>query len=147
MIEQIQRALKEQIKTNNNVSAKLAKVVSVSANSIECTDFVNSEIEYTEVNLRSVLDNETGIIIKPKIDSLVIIGSLQNQDDNYFVLMTSEIDTVKIENDSHNLKDLLDELFDLILALTVTTGVGPSGTPINAPDFILLKNKFAEIFE
>ena len=37
------------------------------------------------------------------------------------------------------LKGLLEELFDAITALTVPTGVGPSGVPINAPQFVAIK--------
>jgi hypothetical protein len=36
-------------------------------------------------------------------------------------------------------KDLLSELIDAILALTVPTGVGPSGTPVNAAQFASIK--------
>ena len=39
------------------------------------------------------------------------------------------------------LKSLLEELIDTINALTVPTGVGPSGTPINIADFTAVKNK------
>jgi uncharacterized protein involved in type VI secretion and phage assembly len=36
-------------------------------------------------------------------------------------------------------KDLISELCDAILALTVSTGMGPSGTPINAAQFAAIK--------
>jgi hypothetical protein len=37
------------------------------------------------------------------------------------------------------LKGLLEQLIDAITALTVPTGVGPSGIPLNAPQFLAIK--------
>lgn len=42
----------------------------------------------------------------------------------------------KIEANGKDLKDVLGDLVQHIMALTVTTGVGPSGTPINFADFV-----------
>lgn len=42
------------------------------------------------------------------------------------------------------LKGLLDELVEAILKLTVPTGVGPSGTPINSAEFNAVKAKFEQ---
>jgi len=41
----------------------------------------------------------------------------------------------------NKLKGLLEELIDAINAMTVPTGVGPSGTPINAVSFTAVKTK------
>jgi hypothetical protein len=43
------------------------------------------------------------------------------------------------------LKGLLDETMDAILTLTVPTGVGPSGTPINAAVFQSIKQRLSQI--
>lgn len=42
------------------------------------------------------------------------------------------------------LMDILSELIDAILALTVQTGVGPSSTPINASQFTTVKGKLPQ---
>lgn len=45
------------------------------------------------------------------------------------------------------LKKTLENLIDAITKLTVTTGVGPSGTPINAADFIKVKQDLSNYLE
>lgn len=48
---------------------------------------------------------------------------------------------------SSGLKKTLDDLLTAILALTVTTGVGPSGTPINAADFTKIQSDLSNYLE
>ena len=45
------------------------------------------------------------------------------------------------------LKKTLEELIDAITKLTVTTGVGPSGVPINVADFIKIKQGLNDFLE
>lgn len=45
------------------------------------------------------------------------------------------------------LKKTLEELIDAIMKLTVPTGVGPSGTPINAADFVKVKQGLNDYLE
>lgn len=45
------------------------------------------------------------------------------------------------------LKKTLEELIDAITKLTVPTGVGPSGTPINVTDFIKIKQGLNDYLE
>jgi hypothetical protein len=51
--------------------------------------------------------------------------------------------TIKTQNES--LKKILSDLIDAIGALTVTTGVGPSGIPINKMQFDAIKNRLANL--
>jgi phage baseplate assembly protein gpV len=53
---------------------------------------------------------------------------------------------VRILNNAESLGALMGELLDAIIALTVPTGTGPSGTPINNPTFSTLKTRFQELF-
>lgn len=48
---------------------------------------------------------------------------------------------------SSGLKKTLDDLLTAILALTVTTGVGPSGPPINAADFQKVQQDLSNYLE
>jgi len=50
-----------------------------------------------------------------------------------------------IKNDKTDLKTELNTLIDAVLALTVTTPVGPSGTPINVIDFTNSKDSIATL--
>ncbi len=45
------------------------------------------------------------------------------------------------------LKKTLEELIDAITKLTVTTGVGPSGVPVNVADFIKIKQGLNDYLE
>ena len=45
------------------------------------------------------------------------------------------------------LKKTLEELIDAITKLTVTTGVGPSGVPVNVADFIKIKQGLNDFVE
>jgi hypothetical protein len=45
------------------------------------------------------------------------------------------------------LKKLLEDLITAITQLTVTTGVGPSGAPINAAAFNAIKNRLGNLLE
>lgn len=49
--------------------------------------------------------------------------------------------------DDFSLKKTLTQILDAILQLTVTTGVGPSGTPINAQIFTDIKNSLDNYLE
>lgn len=49
--------------------------------------------------------------------------------------------------DDFSLKKTLTQILDAILQLTVTTGVGPSGTPINAQTFTDIKNSLDNYLE
>ena len=49
--------------------------------------------------------------------------------------------------DDFSLKKTLTQILDAILQLTVTTGVGPSGTPINSQTFTDIKNSLDNYLE
>lgn len=52
-----------------------------------------------------------------------------------------------ISRDGAGLKKTLDALLDAITKLTVTTGVGPSGVPINMSDFVKIKQELTKYLE
>ena len=59
-------------------------------------------------------------------------------------LGTVEIESfgkIAIENKVGTLGTILDELMQALLQLSVPTGVGPSGTPINAPALTAVQTK------
>lgn len=57
--------------------------------------------------------------------------------------LQGDLFTIKTQNES--LKKILSDLIDAIGALTVTTGVGPSGIPINKMQFDAIKNRLANL--
>jgi hypothetical protein len=59
--------------------------------------------------------------------------------DNKTTFLQNDLFTIKTSNES--LKKILEDLITAIGTLTVTTGVGPSGIPINKPQFDAIKTR------
>lgn len=123
-----------------------AEVKSIEGES--CTVIVNS-IELDEVRLKATINGESNkIIVEPKTGSMVLIGSLtgdlkdlavlkvdevaklQYEQDGLKVLIDSTDGKVNIENGTASLKDIFQDLTDLLKQFQVYTAMGPSGTPI-----------------
>jgi hypothetical protein len=94
-----------------------------------------------EVRLNAVIEGDAGIVITPKTGSVVLVCMINEID--AFVSMCSEIEKIDIviggklclKNNGYSIKQAFDELLTAIKMLTVTTGTGPSGIPINIADF------------
>lgn len=52
-----------------------------------------------------------------------------------------------VERDGAGLKKTLDALLDALAKLTVPTGVGPSGVPVNVADFVKIKQELTKYME
>lgn len=140
----------------------LGKVKNV--NGQTCTIDIDG-LEVVDVRLRSVVNNDASyILLTPKNDSFVMVTDLSNgRKNDWAVVMYSELEKIEIKigqmeislsgekisvkKGSINLFDLLDGLLTQILALTVPTGTGPSGTPVNASEFTQIKTKLGQIME
>jgi len=72
-----------------------------------------------------------------KILDLKISGTELKMTENGWTIKTS----------SESLKAIISDLIDKIMALTVTTPVGPSGVPINVADFAAIKTRLPNLFE
>lgn len=111
---------------------------------------------YTSVSLRSVITNDMGVVFYPMVNSVVYANFIPGSK-RLVVMAMSEIeafhikvedtevsgnkDGVVVKRGNESLKSILADTFDAILAMTVTTGVGPSGTPINFAQFQQLKQR------
>jgi hypothetical protein len=134
-----------------------AEVVSVSGS--VCSVKLD-ELPISDVRLRSVINNNNEqILITPKAGSYVLVVDLSGG--NYrdlAVIGFSEVEKLEykdtqgfeviikdgkmsVKNSSYGIKQAIDELIDAIGKLTVTTGVGPSGIPINKAEFEAIKQK------
>lgn len=64
---------------------------------------------------------------------------------------TTELDITEdgfvVKRGSETLKAIISDLIDAILAETHPTGVGPSGTPINAAQYTAIKNRLPNLFD
>lgn len=140
----------------------LAKVKEVNADDCVCVVETEDGIRYDEVLLRAVTGVDKGILVVPTVGSYVMVSRIGGSNELY-VSMFSEIDNVgilikdteytvtdkgyKMNVGSSGLKKSLVDLIDTITKMTVTTGVGPSGTPINAADFIKIKQDLNNFLE
>lgn len=146
------------------VQVVVAKVESVDKKSSTCDLVVEGRADRPEARLRAVMDSSaTGLIILPKKGSYVLAGLIGNKPESSFVCGYSDIDEVFIDipssqmrvdkngflikTGSNSLSGLISDLLDALMKLTVTTGTGPSGTPININDFITLKQKFNQLLK
>jgi hypothetical protein len=113
------------------------------------------------VNLQANQSGEVGVVCFPKVGSYVVVAFLSSA--TAVVVLTEEIDKinistnsdiaidagglVQVKNKDYSLAQAFDELISEISKLTVTTGVGASGTPINAIAFQNIKTKIEKLLK
>lgn len=113
------------------------------------------------VNLQANQTLKEGIVLFPVKGSYVVVSFLNPA--AAVVVMFSEIDRIKVvtqsdieieaggkitvKNGSYDLLSAFNDLFAAIAKLTVTTGVGQSGTPINAVEFEQVKQKINKLLK
>jgi hypothetical protein len=91
--EQIREALRELTKAP--VQVKMATVLSVDLNGPSCSVQPENEAELLEVRLKAGVDGiQDGIIEVPSVDSTVLVGIVENDQDDAFVLKCSKVDKV-----------------------------------------------------
>ena len=102
---------------------------------------------------------EKGMVIYPKVGSWVL---LVEDAMTFYILMQSEVEAWKCEvlgsvfeqqgkgfvfkTDNEDLKMVLSDMLDSIGQMTVSTGVGPSGIPINKASFDNIKTRLDKLF-
>lgn len=161
-------AIKEFVKTRP-AYCKIGKVTRVGDTTCEVTLVEDENSVFEHVRLKAHLQGDRGIVIKPKVGSFVVIDLISKTD--AFVAIYDEVDSVSIKlfdhqllldsngltvdvskgkftikNTEEDLKTWLNDLVSEILKITVTTGTGPSGTPINVPQFQQIAQRLPKLF-
>lgn len=151
------------------------KVISVNKNNFTCKVEFNENIYVDDVKLQALESFNEGIVVIPEENSYVLVGKILNSDQYFILAYTSiekilikikntelitsdegikfkfkntELlinDYISVKTTNESLLELLANLIDLIMQLTVPTGTGPSGTPINASLFNQLKQRLNNI--
>ena len=140
----------------------LALVTSVDTDT--CTVKLSTGLEIPDVRLKSIVDDSGDyFVIKPSINSNVWLLPLNDSIEELIVIKYDKIQSfevksngliflidgtdgkISIKNDTTNLLDVFQDFKDLISQLTVSTGVGPSGTPL--PPTILSLNSVETKFK
>lgn len=128
------------IQNNEEIYSKIMKVTAVDLSTYTCTCIdVGTDLEYYNIRLQK------HFISIPLVNSYVIVSFLDKE--NAFVSLIEEVDTYIIKNNDVDLKNILSDLLSALKALTVTTNMGASGTPINIQDFIAVENNLKKFFK
>ena len=120
-------------------------------------------LELSDVRLKTTADGKDNLLIVPKVGSRVLMLSADGSVDNLTVIkcdaaskiiynengleveIDSETGKVKLSNSTTSLKDLFDQIADILKTLKVFTPSGPSGTPL--PDTIAKVVQFETEFK
>lgn len=110
--------------------------------------------QFTEIDKVIFTDNDLELRVDLDNIDLTKGDKIKLHVDKELVSMVAENSTIKITpqgltltRGSSGLKKTLEDLLTAIKALTVTTGVGPSGTPINVADFIKIESDLPNYLE
>ena len=121
-----------------------------------CSVKLASRLVLESVRYKSTEDAVGGVAIIPKVGSNCLIGYIGNDENRAYLISADEITKVdikinkstnviidedgvdvkmdkgklKIENNENSLKTLLEDILSIISKITVSTGTGPSGTPL-----------------
>ena len=145
-------ALREFVK-KSPIYCKVGKVTAVDSSTCEVTLVEDENVVYKEVRLKAHVEGDKSIIIKPAMNSYVLIGLLSSTD--AFVAMFDQVDSISVKifdhvllldkngltqnvssgkfqfkNDQVSMVDLFNAIMDIISQLTVTTPAGNSTTPL-----------------
>ncbi len=125
----------------------IADVISVDEDT--CVVKLSTGLEIPDVRLKTIIEASGDyFIIKPAVDSKVWLMPLNDSIEDLMVIKIDKIQSfeikqnglnilfdcndekVLIKNNQASLIDLFQDLKDLIGQITVSTGTGPSGTPL-----------------
>lgn len=175
MEEQLVELIRKVMRKNMPVMASTGIACNIDENGRTCDIRIDDDIMLFNCRLNAIADSyESNVLIIPKDGSMVAYVIIENQDTNVMVVGYSEIDKVVVKtsggtsvsveenairidggdggkisvfNKSQNLHSILSDLIDEITKLTVTTSVGPSGTPVNIAQFTIIKNKLSQLMK
>jgi len=151
------------LNSNYKLSIQVAKVVSVTSQ--YCTiDFEDGRPLLDQVRLKAVIDfNNNAFTIIPKVGSYVLVAPIMSDNSIQVIVAYSVVDKLSLQinntkfivdadgfylaRQGDNLRGVLCDLVDAINSITVPTGTGPSGTPINATTFQSIKTRIQKILK
>ncbi len=146
--------------TENIVQTFPAKVIAVDKADNTITVIDTHEIEYDDVRLTAIVDNEEdSIVLFPKVGSWVLVTIINNIENELFVSKFSEVESLigkikktnflidtdgyEINRDGESLKEVIDDtlkevgkLCDEVSKIVVSIGVTP-----NVPVITIIKQK------
>ena len=138
----------------------LGKVKSYNATNetVVITD-LGSELDTYDVSLRSIVNDDTeGVVVVPKLGSMVIVGRLS--DGLSVVVQFSKVERIKgkigqlsflidtngvhLQRGTDNLKGVLDDMLDELSKSFIAIN-GLLGVPVNTPQYLALKTRLNQL--
>lgn len=144
--------LRKALENDEEIYSKPCKVISVDEGELTCdVEPLDGDAEVLGVRLGSSVDS--GFYCVPEEDSIVLVSFISKE--AAFVSAFGKVekvvftasDKLVIKSEKESLKDLLEETLDAIQQITVPTGTGPSGTPVNATVFSQLSQRVSNLLE
>ena len=145
-MNQIKNAIRKAAQNNAEIYSMIGTVESVNTQKRSCiVKPVDGSPEIMNVRYAVTESDSAGFILTPKKGAFVIVNFLD--DNNAFVSLLTEFDTIMVKNPAGDLKEILSDLITQIKAITVSTPSGQSGTPINGTLFDPIQNAIDGLFE
>ena len=136
----LRQAIQEIANKRGELYSKVCAVDSVNEGNRTCAVTpLDGGVAVYGVRLQAVQGSEKGFVALPKVGSNVVVTFIN--DAAAYVALCGEVDGYIMETGNENLKAIISDLIDAINAITVPTGVGPSGLPINAAAFTAIKTR------
>ncbi len=121
------------------VSIIAGEVVAVHQSDLTC----DVRPESGDADLLAVMLN-TGLV--PPVGAQVLVGVVENRRTDTFLLATDRVAHYYLATQQDSLYAWCQRLLDALMALTVPTGTGPSGIPINIDKLTALKTDLDKLF-
>lgn len=97
MTSEILQALRQAIKPMITPDIYVGQVKKFDADKWTADIELNQGATVTEVTVKAVLNDEaTGILVKPKLDSYVLVGTIDGRLENSSILLYSEIEEIRL---------------------------------------------------
>jgi hypothetical protein len=142
----IRDALKKAIDTKAEIYSVVGKIKSVDTSKRTCVvEPIDGSPEIFGVRYTATESDAVGFIANPANDAFVVVTFFD--DNNAFVSLVTEFDTIMISNSTGDLKQILLDLIGMIKLITVPTPSGASSTPINAASLTPIENAVNGLFE
>lgn len=142
----IRDAIRKAVETGAEIYSVVGKIKSVDTTERTCVvEPVDGSPEINGVRYTVTNGDSSGFILNPKSGSFVIVTFLD--DNNGFISLITEFDTVVLNNGTADLKQILTDLIAQIKVITVPTPSGASSTPINATAFDPIQQSIDNLFE
>lgn len=152
--EAIQEGFQAMTKQKALVFTAIVQSIDKAAASIAVQD--NLEIVYPNVRLRAITTDATGLVVFPKVGSVVLVSQIGEQENQLYMIGWSKVDKVagkidstewtfseegySINREGENLNAVLSEFLDEVMKIVVAVGVSP-----NVPQLTLIKERLNKI--